>query len=255
MGKVEEIILDISPLSQKDRKIFIYLPNSYQKSRKKYPVLYMFDGQNIFFDYYATYGKSWNMKEILDNYPKEIIVVGVDCNHTGDNRLIEYAPYPFNSKYYHVSEAKGNITADFFTRTLKSYIDNKYRTLTDRNNTFIAGSSMGGLMALYMIIKHNDLYSKAACLSPSILFMFDEMFNLLKNTKLNKNSKVYLDFGTRELRYKNKITHAMHALFDLNHEFQNKGINCFPNLIQHGEHNEATWEKTVPIFLKYFFEE
>ena len=255
MGKVEELFLDISPLTQNPRSVFVYLPTNYENSKKSYPVIYMFDGQNLFFDEMATYGKSWGMKDFLDNYWKDIIVVGVDCNHTGNSRLDEYSPFPFTSTHYEVKDALGDISAKWFVEYLKPYIDSNYRTLKDRKNTCVAGSSMGGLMSLYCIVKYNHIFSKAACLSPSLLFMFDEMFDLVKTSSLDKNTKIYMDFGTRELRYKNKLTHAMHILFDLNHELQNKGINCYPNLIQHGEHNEATWERVIPRFMKYFFEE
>lgn len=255
MGQVQELRLNIEPLTQNPRSVFVYLPNDYENTDKKYPVIYMFDGQNIFFDEMATYGKSWGMKDYLDYVNQDLIVVGVDCNHTDNNRLIEYSPFPFISKHYSITEAKGKITAQWFVEKLKPYIDLHYRTLKDRKNTAIGGSSMGGLMALYCVIEYNHIFSKAACLSPSILFMFEEMFALLKNVELDKETKVYLDFGTGELKHKNKLTHAMHVLFDINHEMQKQGVNCYPNLIQHGEHNEETWEKVMPEVLKYFYEE
>ena len=253
MSIVEEISLDISPLGQNPRKIFIYLPNSYYYSDKRYPVLYMFDGQNIFFDEHATYGKSWGMKDFMDNYDKEIIIVGVDCNHSGNSRLIEYTPFPFDDDYYGYIDSLGQEMANWMVNTLKPYIDHNYRTLSDRDNTAVGGSSMGGLMSLYCVIEYNNVFSKAACLSFSILFIYEEMYNLLLHSNLNKNTKVYMDFGSKEIGGKKKTVKAMKSLFELNHLFVSKGVNSYPNLIENGEHNEATWEYVVPIFMDYFY--
>ena len=128
MGEVRQFELDISPLDQSPRDIFIYLPNNYLNNKKRYPVLYMLDGQNIFFNDYATYGKSWEMKEFLDQHHKEYIVVGIDCNHTGNQRLVEYTPFEFNDHYFGYIEAKGDITIDWIVSTLKPHIDKNYNS-------------------------------------------------------------------------------------------------------------------------------
>lgn len=251
MGTVNQIKMDITPLGQSPREVFIYLPNSYKESKKRYPVIYMFDGQNIFFDDFATYGKSWGMKDFLDNHSKEYIVVGIDCNHTGNLRLVEYTPFEFDDSYFGYVESKGDITANWIVNKLKPYIDKKYRTLNDRENTMIGGSSMGGLMSLYCVSKHNNVFSKAACLSPSIMFIFEEMFNLIENTPMDKNTKVYMDFGSKELGGKNRTIQTLDSMLAINYLFQLKGVNTFPNIIVNGKHNEASWEKVVPIFIDY----
>ena len=69
------------------RRVYIYLPDDWQTSGKRYPVLYMFDGHNVFFDSHATYGKSWGMGEYLDAQRKDLMVVAVECNHAGHKRL------------------------------------------------------------------------------------------------------------------------------------------------------------------------
>lgn len=155
---------------EENRKLYIYLPNSYnEKTDKYYPVLYMFDGQNVFFDSDATYGKSWGLKEYLEYTNTQIIVVAPACNQNPDNsRLKEYTPYPFKDKTFGNIKSLGKITMDWLVNELKPIIDNTFRTLADRNNTFIAGSSMGGLMSLYAVLEYNNIFSKAAALSPSI---------------------------------------------------------------------------------------
>ena len=78
------------------RKAYIYLPASYEKNPdRRYPVMYMFDGHNVFFDEDATYGKSWGMNKYMENSGKDLIIVAVECNHQGNNRLKEYSPINF----------------------------------------------------------------------------------------------------------------------------------------------------------------
>ena len=83
---VENFSVHITPFDL-ERTVQVYLPDDWQTSRQKYPVLYMFDGHNLFFDQDATYGKSWGLKEFLDGWDKKIILVGVECNKEGDGRL------------------------------------------------------------------------------------------------------------------------------------------------------------------------
>ena len=77
-----------------ERRVYIYLPDSYRwRGRKRYPVLYMFDGHNVFLDSDATYGKSWGMKNFMDKSRTQMIIVGIECNHNSEldnSRLSEY---------------------------------------------------------------------------------------------------------------------------------------------------------------------
>ena len=78
--------------TQKPRRLYVYLPKEYNLSDRRYPVLYMFDGHNVFYDSHATYGKSWGMKEYLEKTRLPLIVVGVECNPEGYKRISEYSP-------------------------------------------------------------------------------------------------------------------------------------------------------------------
>lgn len=91
MGSVETFSLSIAPFSQSPRTIWIYLPDGYKQTKRSYPVLYMFDGHNLFSDKTATYGRSWRMNRYLNRHSIPLIVVGIDCNHSGDGRLFEKA--------------------------------------------------------------------------------------------------------------------------------------------------------------------
>ena len=110
----------------------MYLPDDYMHSQKKYPVLYMFDGHNLFFDEDATYGRSWRLLNHLYALDTEIIVAGIECSHVGNERLIEYAPFDFYDPEFGGSlPGKGRETMDFIVHTLKPYIDHHFPTKPD----------------------------------------------------------------------------------------------------------------------------
>ena len=128
------------------RKAYLYLPESYDREPdKRYPALYMFDGHNVFFDSDATYGKSWGMKEYMDFTGTQLLIAAVECNHSPDNgRLREYSPFPFDDPKLGHFPGLGRKTMEWMIGSFKKDIDSRFRTLADRENTFIAGSSMGG---------------------------------------------------------------------------------------------------------------
>ena len=103
----------MSRLHQK-RTIHMYLPDDYLVTKKRYPVLYMFDGHNLFNDEDATYGKSWNLEQQIRWNHKELIVVGQECSHDGNARLDEYGPWPFADENFGIFEGKGEATMHFF---------------------------------------------------------------------------------------------------------------------------------------------
>lgn len=152
------------------RRVYVYLPTMYEADPdRRYPVLYMFDGQNVFFDEDATFGKSWGLANYLDYTDTPLIVAAVECNAGPNNeRLVEYSPYRFDDPTYGHFDGKGAATMSWFIHRFKPFIDRNFRTLPDREHTFIGGSSMGGLMSLYALLNHNDVFGRAAALSPSI---------------------------------------------------------------------------------------
>nr|MDE7379563.1 alpha/beta hydrolase [Clostridia bacterium] len=153
---------------ERERHSYVYLPVGYtQNTDVSYPVLYMFDGHNLFSDDEATFGKCWGLADYLDRTQTPLIVAAVECNHEGDMRLSEYSPVSF---YYHGKRitGRGKKYMDWLTGEFKPFIDQNFRTLSDRNNTYIAGSSMGGLMTLFALAKYGNVFSRGAALSPSL---------------------------------------------------------------------------------------
>lgn len=228
------------------RKVYVYLPASYEKNPEKhYPVMYMFDGHNVFFDKDATFGKSWGMNKYMVRSKKELIIVGVECNHEGNRRLVEYSPVNFDNNLGKI-KGKGRTYMNWLVKELKPQIDEHFRTLPDRRNTLIAGSSMGGLMALYAVTAYNHVFQRAACLSPSIWVNPQKVLELLERARVRKDTTVYMDYGELEMANHEPSREALLAASQL---LIRKQLNLTLRIIPRGTHSEASWEKQIPIFM------
>ena len=233
---------------EKKRKAYIYLPASYEKnSDQRYPVMYMFDGHNVFFDEDATFGKSWGMAKFMDESEKDLIIVSVECNHDGNGRLQEYSPITFENATLGKIKAKGSVYMNWMVNTLKPYVDQNYRTYPDRKNTIIAGSSMGGLMALYGATVYNHIFQRAACLSPSLWVSSGKVLEMVARAHVRRDTCIYLDYGSEEM-----FNHAANAeaLISTSHLLLTKRVNLAFRIVPGGTHSEASWERQIPIFME-----
>lgn len=232
---------------EKTRRAYIYLPDSYEKEpQQRYPVMYMFDGHNVFFDADATYGKSWGMGKYMDRTEKQLIIVAVECNHEGNSRLKEYSPVDFENATLGKIKGKGKVYMQWLLGTLKPYIDENYRTLPDRRHTAICGSSMGGLMALYGACAYNQAFQRAACLSPSLWIAPEKVLEFVSRAPIGNDTCIYMDYGSEEM-----LNHAanMEALMATAHMLLAKRVNLAMRIVPGGNHSEASWEQQIPIFM------
>lgn len=236
---------------REERGVYVYLPDSYPYDPgRHYPVLYMFDGHNVFFDSDATYGKCWGMKEYMDNTNTQMIIAAVECNHSPDHgRLKEYSPYSFSEPGIGRIEGRGKTTMDWMVRTFKKVIDSRYRTLPDREHTFIAGSSMGGLMSLYAVLEYNAYFSRAAALSPSIWVAPERLERLARSLRPQK-TVVYMDYGELEMNSRPPVRRQFARLTSV---LMEKGILLESRIVPGGTHCEASWEKQIPFFMGTLF--
>ena len=233
---------------EETRKAYLYLPKSYSTDKKRrYPVMYMFDGHNVFFDSDATYGKSWGMHEYMNKSQKDLIIVAIECNHTGNNRIVEYSPMNYENAHMGKIRGKGRVYMNWLVGTLKPYIDANYRTLPDRCNTIICGSSMGGLMALYGATVYNHVFQRAACLSPSLWVSPGRVLELVARARIRRDTCIYMDYGSEEI-----FNHAANseALFSMSHLLLTKRVNLAFRIVPGGTHSESSWEKQIPIFME-----
>ncbi len=233
------------------RTAYLYLPDEYEEgSEQRYPVLYMFDGQNLFYDEDASYGKSWGLLSYLEENNVPLIVTGVSCNSFPEDseyggRLSEYSPFSFNDRHFGDIKGRGQITMEWLINEYKPYIDENFPTLPDRKHTFIAGSSMGGLMTLYAISQYNDVFSRGAALSPSLYFSPKEVSEMIMKGHYGKNTVLYMDNGQREfyLRSQLKLYSGIAAILC------RKKVLLTSRIVPRGVHNEASWEKQLPFFI------
>lgn len=229
------------------RRAYIYLPESYNKEpERRYPVMYMFDGHNVFFDKDATFGKSWGMSKYMEESGKQLIIVGVECNHEGNRRLVEYSPMTYENSELGKIRGKGSTMLRWMVKELKPYIDENYRTCPDRCNTVIAGSSMGGLMALYGVTAYNHVFQRAACLSPSLWVAPGKVLEMVARAHIRRDTTIYMDYGENEM-----FNHAASAesIISTAHLLLTKRVNLALRVVPGGTHCEASWEKQIPIFM------
>lgn len=239
----------ITPFALK-RMLHIYVPDDAKHCNERYPVLYMYDGHNLFDDAEATYGKSWGLKDYLDMTKEKLIVIGIECNHESNQRLVEFSPYTFNDRQLGLIEGSGIQLMEWVVNELKPLIDRELPTRPDRYNTWIGGSSMGGLMSLYSITHHNDTFSKAACISPFLYPIREEIAKECLQ-ELDPQTSIYLSWGSNETRSKRTFAYISKTNLEIANLLNRQSIRLHLNLVVGGQHNEACWEKEIPLFMKF----
>lgn len=237
-----------------DRTLHIYLPDDYNETDERYPVMYMYDGHNLFLNEDATYGKSWGLVEYLSESQLKLIIIGIECNHEGESRLDEFCPYDFINFHHEHRHGKGKVLMKWVVDELKPYIDSKYRTLKDRKHTGIGGSSMGGLMSVYTVTAHNDVFSRAACVSSALGFCYkDLMEGISQNGTLDPDTRIYLSWGSEEPSSKKDLVKYTWANLELNHLLTQLGASTYPYIQQEGRHCETDWEKQNSIYMPFLW--
>ncbi len=237
--------IEIPQLNRK-RTIRMYYPPDYS-SGKRFPVIYMHDGQNLF-DESTAFSGEWNVDETLDSlytyYGFSCIVVGI--YHGEKERINELSPWVNDSLKL---GGDGDKYAKFIVKTLKPFIDSHFRTLPDRDNTAVIGSSMGGLMSLYMALEYPDIFSKAGVFSPSLWFS-PKAFEQIQKYNQKKIQRIYLISGAKEggktVQNTLKADSLLRSVgFDENY-LRNK-------LSKDGQHSEWFWSREFGDAIKYIF--
>ncbi|MDO5133411.1 MAG: alpha/beta hydrolase-fold protein [Eubacteriales bacterium] len=240
------------------RRLHIYLPESYSNGQDRYPVMYFFDGHNLFENEEATFGKSWGLKEFLDQWEKEILIVGIECGHEGNERLREYCPYTFHGKFWGGTlRGTGYETLQWIVSELKPLIDRDYRTWPHREATGIGGSSMGGLMSLCGAVCYNEWFSKAACVSSTISPCMTPLRRDIRKNSLREDTRIYLSWGTEEAfrPHPSDPMQSRTALQNLTIRDDLRAKNVKTDLFCQigGQHNEASWEQQIPRFMDFLW--
>jgi predicted alpha/beta superfamily hydrolase len=246
------------------RHIDIWMPPGYYEDEARYPVLYMHDGQNLFDPILAAYNVDWGVDEAISRLIATrgfygAIVVGV---WNTDFRWQEYMPAkPLKTpalkkvRADFLEIAGGPSLADnylkFLVEELKPFIDSRYRTLPGRDNTFVMGSSMGGLISLYAISEYPEVFGGAGCVSTHWPFGGNPFVDAMAaNLPDPATHKLYFDFGTETLdenyepfqcRMDEHLQKAGYA----------EGRNWLTRKFEGAEHSEASWRERVDIPLAF----
>jgi predicted alpha/beta superfamily hydrolase len=235
------------PQLNRKRRIAALLPSNYYKTKKSYPVLYLHDGQNLFDDY-APFG-NWGLDKTLAKMAQQgigdVIIIAID--HGGKHRIQEYLPYP-SLKY---TDHQGQLYLKFMLDTLKPMVDKKYRVLSDRQNTGIGGSSMGGLISLHAGLKHAEIFGKMMIFSPSI-WLSEQVFIDAAMFRPPSETKIYMYAGGNESKTLHNDMQRLEKIISDRSGF-NKFISVKYTYKQSGTHQEHHWGLEFPKALKWLF--
>lgn len=269
MGRIECFDLLIPKLSRM-RKIRVYLPSDYAKEERRYPVLYMHDGQNLFHVEDSSFGEVWDVHTAIDRISERtpengVIVVGID--NGGSSRLDEYAPWkcpPLGRRlggdaYPEGFGGEGEAYGDFVVDNLKPLIDSMYRTKPDRESTGVMGSSMGGYISIYLGAKYPHLFSRIGALSPSVGVEKEKLIAAIRTMEPEYPMKWYLDCGTNEhdnrrkwvfnRKYVEDVREAVETLMEVGPE------DAVRFIVEEGAiHNERAWARRFPDALEWLFD-
>ncbi len=219
------------PGLNRSRQVRLYLPPAYATSDKRYPVLYMHDGQNVF-DQATSYAGEWKVDETLNALAAsgklEVIVVAID--NGAEKRMQELSPWTGTA-----GPAEGDQYLDFIVHTVKPLVDSRYRTLPDRANTAIMGSSMGGLISHYAVVRHPTVFGKAGVFSPSYWYA-NAAFDYFKTTPAARDARLYLLMGDGEGQMVPDVQRVYGYVQAQQHPAANVTLRIAP-----GAHNEAFW--------------
>ena len=244
-----------SRLLGNQRGVLVYLPPGYARSRGRYPVLYLHDGQNVFDAGTSFAGVEWGVDEtaqrlIAARAIAPLIVVAVD--NAGADRIHEYTPTRGRYEAFGVqgqSRALAGRYGRFLSEELKPFIDMRYRTRPDAADTGLGGSSLGGLVTLSLALRFPGRFGRLAVMSPSVWWDECVIYRLVESLKRKPPLKIWLDTGTAE--------EGWERCRGLRDRLLAKGWQLGVDLEYHeaegGEHNEAAWAMRMEGVLRYLF--
>lgn len=249
---IERFLVHFEP-GMDERVISVCLPDGYGYDDARYPVMYMFDGQNAFEQAHAQYGKSWNLHEFLRGWEKDVMIVGIESSGESDRRMAEYCPYHLSPRAWEGMHGRGRATMQWLAHTLKPMIDARYRTLPDRLCTGVMGAAMGGLMSLYAVTAFNEVFSKAACLSPTMGTCYARLLHQIQAGGVDPDTRVYLSAGENEARDRKGLAHMVIRQLNIANALMRTGARAYPCLIENGRLCEEDWRAQAETFMRFLW--
>ena len=240
-----------SKFLRNQRSLAVYLPPGYEEQPlRRFPVLYLHDGQNLFDGATAFNGQDWHVGptadgEIDGGRVEPLIIVGI--YNTGKTRLREYTP----TSVPRLGGGRADRYGRFLLEEVMPFIHREYRADGEGWKTGIGGSSLGGLVSLYLGMSRSDVFGKIAALSPSVWWNQRVIHRFAESVPIPSRPRIWLDIGTREgprivedvERYRDVLLH--------------RGWQCDRDLhyqrVEGAEHNEQAWAQCVGPFLRFLY--
>jgi len=248
-----------SKILNNDRDILVYLPPGYESNKKKrYSVLYLNDGQNLF-DGATSFipGQEWRVDEtvqslIATGQIEPLIVVGI--YNTGKDRINEYTPTE-DQKFK--MGGKADVYGRMLVEELKPFIDTNYQTRKDARHTGLGGSSLGGLVSLYLGLKYSDVFGRLAVMSPSVWFANKQILREIEAVRKKPPLRIWVDTGTKEGTTAEEAQQTVVNARLLKETLVRKGWRLGKDLsyfeAEGAEHNERAWATRMEPVLKFLF--
>ena len=258
------------PNSGEERMVRVYLPERYKTHPdQRFPVIYMMDGQNLFGSGELTrFGQSWRVDDTLERFESAgildgVIVVGID--NAAEERFTEYSPWTNRSVCDsplfggRVSGGGGTQFSEFVARELKAWVDARYRSKQQARFTGVAGSSMGGLISLYIAARYSDVFSFAGIFSPALWFCREDMLAYLDSATFSQGQRYFLQVGTNEAH--------PNGIEDIEQRYIDGTLQIYAKLIEKGiplqslhlvvgagdTHDELSWGRHFGGFVSLMF--
>ncbi len=234
------------------RDLIVYLPPGYDaQPQRRFPVLYLHDGQNLF-DGSTSFipGMDWHVGQTADHFIHEgrvepLIIVGI--YNAGKQRLREYTP----TRAPRLGGGSANRYAKFLLEEVRPFVNSQYRAQEGPENTGIGGSSLGGLVSLYVGLRQPRIFGKIAALSPSVWWNERVILRFAATAPVQPLPRIWLDIGTREgPRIVDDVERFRDILIGKGWQ---PGRNLHYERIEGAEHNEAAWAQRVGPFLQFLF--
>ncbi|NRD68273.1 alpha/beta hydrolase, partial [Corallococcus exiguus] len=241
--------------SLKPRDVIIWLPPGYEAdTTRRYPVLYMHDGQNLM-DVSTAFAGEWNVDEtaqalVESGKVEPLIIVGI---YNTSDRIAEYTPVPFPPEYPNAGRA--DVYGQFLIQELKPRIDAEFRTKPEARFTGLAGSSLGGLVSMSLGLKHPGVFTRLGVVSPSVWWADREIVSEVNALTAKPELRIWEDIGTNEGSGSQAETVAdAQALRDA---LVAKGWVLDDDLkytvVEGGQHNEAAWSARFGDLLRFLY--
>ncbi|WNG22612.1 carbohydrate esterase [Cystobacter fuscus] len=255
-----EYLHEVQPKDEtlRARDVIVWLPPGYEEpenASRRYPVLYMHDGQNLMDATTAAYSREWNVDETAQRLVEAgevepLIIVGI--YNAEEERIAEYTPVPFPPNYPNAGRA--DAYGRFLVEELKPLIDNTYRTRRDAASTGLAGSSLGGLVSLYLGLEYPNTFTRLGVISPSVWWADRDILQRVEQLGGPLPLRIWEDIGTDE--GDGPEAETVTDAEDLYNALKAKGwsdANLKYTVVRGGRHNEKAWSERFGDILRFLF--